>query len=249
MRRSMHFGSLIVSTLIGTGLVFGLSIISASAFGAPPFPLLAILSGFLATGFLGGVISKENTILEPGIAAVIVGVLIATIVPSLQLKGFINLTGADYWLIASNGVIMSFIGAWAGEQVQGNHAGKADTSSLEWSWILSGAVIGVMLSMILSSSLVILIDSTYGLKYHLIAFLLGLFIVGFLVGWRSPGITIRESALAGYLTVIIDLDAIVMGIGVSSAELLYDLLIYGSIIGIVVSLVGGFVGEKFQSRK
>ena len=249
MSRSLHVGSLAISTLLGTGLVLGLASISGSAFAAPPFPLMAVLAGFLATGFLTGIISKENTILEPGIAAIIISIIAAFFLPTLHLKGFATLTSADYWLIVANGVIMTFMGAWAGEQIQGDHAGKIDTSTIEWSWILSGALIGVMLSMILSSSVVILMAGGFGLTSHLIAFIIGLFIVGLLVGWRSPGITIREAALAGFLTVIIDLDALVLGIGVSSADLLYHLLIYGTSVGILVSLFGGYIGEKIQGTK
>ncbi|MBI3258850.1 MAG: hypothetical protein HYZ54_05180, partial [Ignavibacteriae bacterium] len=70
---------------------------------------------------------------------------------------------------------------------------------------------------------------------------------GILVGWRSPGVTIREAALAGFLTVIIDLDAIMLTLG-SENEELSMLLMYGAGIGIVVALIGGFIGEKIQSN-
>ena len=247
MKQSMHYGSLVISVLIGTALVIGLTTISGNAFGASPFPIMAMLSGFLATGILAGIISKDNTILEPGIAAIVVSIIAAIALPNLHLKGLADLQPASFWLVLANGVIMTFIGAWAGEQIQGDHSEKADTTTIEWGWIIGGAVVGVTLSMLLASSVVVLMGGGFKLTYHLVAFVVGLLFVGFLVGWRSPGITIREAAFAGFLTVIIDLDAIMLTLGLENEELT-GLLMYGAVIGIIVSLIGGFIGEKIQSN-
>ena len=247
MRRSMQLGSVGISALIGTVLVLGLSYISGSKFATPPFPIMAILSGFIATGIIAGIISKEKTILEPGIAAIIVSIISAFVLPSFQLKGLMDMNQASFWLVLANGVIMTFMGAWAGEYIQGEEDTKAETSSIEWGWIICGGIIGVAVSMLLASSVVVLLGGGFLLSYHLVAFIVGLFCTGMLVGWRSPGITIREAALAGFLTVIIDLDAIMLTLGLEN-EQLTSLLMFGAAIGVVVALIGGFIGEKIQSN-
>ena len=247
MRRSMQLGSVGISALIGTVLVLGLSYISGSKFATPPFPIMAILSGFIATGIIAGIISKEKTILEPGIAAIIVSIISAFVLPSFQLKGLMDMNQASFWLVLANGVIMTFMGAWAGEYIRGEEDTKAETSSIEWGWIICGGIIGVAVSMLLASSVVVLLGGGFLLSYHLVAFIVGLFCTGMLVGWRSPGITIREAALAGFLTVIIDLDAIMLTLGLEN-EQLTSLLMFGAAIGVVVALIGGFIGEKIQSN-
>ncbi len=247
MQRTMQYGSLAISVLIGTALVLGLATISGKSFGAPPFPIMAILSGFIVTGIIAGIVSKEKTILEPGIAAIIVSIITAFVLPTLQLKGLVDMQPASLMLVLANGVIMTFMGAWAGEYIQGEEDTKADTTSIEWGWIICGGIIGVAVSMLLASSVVVLIGGGFKLSYHIVAFIIGLFCTGILVGWRSPGVTIREAALAGFLTVIIDLDAIMLTLGLENDEL-NSLLMYGAAIGIVVTLIGGFIGEKIQSN-
>lgn len=247
MRRSLQLGSVGISALIGTVLVLGLSYISGSKFATPPFPIMAILSGFIVTGIVAGIISKEKTILEPGIAAIIVSIISAFVLPSFQLKGLMDMNQASFWLVLANGVIMTFMGAWAGEYIQGEEDTKAETSSIEWGWIICGGIIGVAVSMLLASSVVVLLGGGFLLSYHLVAFIVGLFCTGMLVGWRSPGITIREAALAGFLTVIIDLDAIMLTLGLENDQL-QSLLMFGAAIGVVVALIGGFIGEKIQSN-
>lgn len=248
MRRSLQWGSVVISALIGIVLVLGLSYISGSKFATPPFPIMAILSGFIVTGIIAGIISKEKTILEPGIAAIIVSIVTAFVLPGFQLKGLVDMQSASLLLVLANGVLMTFMGAWAGEYIQGEEDVKAETSSIEWGWIICGGIIGVGVSMLLASSVVVLLGGGFNLSYHLVAFIVGLLCTGTLVGWRSPGVTIREAALAGFLTVIIDLDAIMLTLGLENEELSM-LLMYGAAIGIVVALVGGFIGEKIQSKK
>ncbi|MBS1536246.1 MAG: hypothetical protein JST20_00695 [Bacteroidetes bacterium] len=247
MRRSLQLGSVGISALIGTVLVLGLSYISGSKFATPPFPIMAILSGFIVTGIVAGIISKEKTILEPGIAAIIVSIISAFVLPSFQLKGLMDMNQSSFWLVLANGVIITFMGAWAGEYIQGEEDTKAETSSIEWGWIICGGIIGVAVSMLLASSVVVLLGGGFLLSYHLVAFIVGLFCTGMLVGWRSPGITIREAALAGFLTVIIDLDAIMLTLGLENDQL-QSLLMFGAAIGVVVALIGGFIGEKIQSN-
>lgn len=244
MNKLFNVTTFVVSIIVGCAFVILLAFISGSFFAAPRLPILAILSGFIIAGIAAGATSRQVTILEPGIGGVIVGIASFFLIQLLNLKAFLDLSSADLTLVMLNGIILTFVGAWIGEKLQSDiSADQPMEKKIEWGWILCGMIIGVTISMLLASTLVVLLGVSLTILF--ICFLVGLLITGFLVGWRSHGVTIIEAALAGFLTVIVDIDIIVLTlvpIGRKTMGL-------GILIGMIVTMIGGFIGEKIQGKK
>jgi hypothetical protein len=71
-------------------------------------------------------------------------------------------------------------------------------------------------------------------------------VTGFIVGVKSPGVTLREPAVAGLLVVILDWIFLRFVILLSSQTLLTRYFIVGLIMGFLISLFGAWLGEKYQ---
>ena len=243
--KSLSFGSLVLSIIVGTALVFGFAYITGDFYAAPLFPTLAILSGFIITGFLIGLISKEVTIVETGIGAIIVAILTYFIVPAFELKGFASVAGTDWLLILINGIVLTFLGAWLGEKIQHGSLPAPGSSDFDWGWVIAGTLLGVTLNIVLVILLTLLIGANPSKFY--IPFFLSLFIVGLVIGRFSPGITIKEAGLAGFLIIAIDFDIVRITLYQESFALSY--IIGGIILGFIATWIGGFIGEKMQASK
>ena len=231
---SLDIKSVLGALVIGLVSVFGLGWISGSAFVALPFPVLSVLSGYILTGMAAGLLSKGETIAEPGISSVLVSIALYFILPGLHLQGFADLTPELMLTMGMNGVLLSFAGAWAGEKFQGTQEGEASEEQvMEWGWVLAGTI--------LMSTLFIVV---FGLKTdpQFIGFVIGLLSTGFIIGFRSPGITIKEAALAGFFALVIDLDVLTIALVPPS----FDGIMISLVLGTVLAMVGAWIGEKVQ---
>jgi len=78
---------------------------------------------------------------------------------------------------------------------------------------------------------------------------LGLQVTGYICAFRSPGDTSYESAIAGLITLVLLIDVFVFTLqGGDLRMLTYGRMILVLIIGLLASLVGGYIGERVQSR-
>jgi hypothetical protein len=149
------------------------------------------------------------------------------------------------FLLLVLGVGFSLSGAWAGEKLQGDDAAVTDHDKAEdvihWKWVLSGVVIGFALNALF----VFLTAPIFQLNMSvaLVAFLVSFLITGFIVGYKSPGVTLKEPAIAGIFTVIIDWVFLEFGINLPISA---DNLISGLALGFLFSLFGAWLGEKYQ---
>ena len=252
--------AIIGSFLTGVVFVVLFTWMTGNAFGAPTFPLLAMVSGFILAGVTYGALSEGETVLEPALAAILVSVAAYFIIGALGLRAFDTLVSDGeftYTMVIAflNGLILTFGGAWAGEMLQRTYV-ESEAPALSWEWIMAGTILGFAVSLFLANFVIwgfglvttpaAAIDAPYVWVMLLVVFL-GLEATGYICAFRSPGDTSYEAAVAGLITLILLIDVFVVALGGG------DILSYGRMalvlgIGLVASLVGGYIGERRQSR-
>ncbi len=79
---------------------------------------------------------------------------------------------------------------------------EAPQKSFEWKWMIIGTIVGVLLAVLL----VYIMSETFH-TYYVPTFigLLSFIITGIIIGYKSPGYTLREPAVGGALAIIITL--------------------------------------------
>ncbi len=242
--KQIDFQSALISSFVGSVITLFLAYISGSSFSALPFPMIAILSGFVVTGIVEGILSKGVTILEPAIGAVLVSVVLFIVLPMMNVRGFRDLDSAVLVVILINGVILSALGGWVGEKLQGTLDDDIpDESPIDWGWVLCGAALATTITMLCASSLVVILG--YHLTNHVLAFFLGLFVAGLIIGLRSPGIAIKEAGVAGFIGVVLNIDIVSVALGMLDITMVLS----GIVLGMLTTLLGGWVGEKIQEAR
>jgi uncharacterized MnhB-related membrane protein len=231
--------------MIGLILVVGFAYTTGNQFATALFPTMALLSGFIITGFVIGYLSKGITIIEPGIGAIVISIISFFVLPVLQLKGFQGMWNSDWIIVYMNAIILTHLGAWLGEKFQ--HGNLPDDSvenmNFEWGWIFAGTIMGVTSSMLVINVLVFILG--YNPDSYIIPYFISLLITGLVVGWKSPGITIKEAGIGGFLTITIVFNIVRLTLNTES-EIGLGVIIAGFVIGSIVSLIGGYLGEKIQ---
>ncbi len=251
MAQTFDFKVASLSTVVGVVLVSLMAWLTGNDFGSPVFPFMAILSAYILSGMLIGFMSKGETIAEPGVAAILTGVISVLIINSMNMKCFSSLNGDPYavnmLLLTLNGVLLTFAGAWAGEKMQGTFENTDKHEKLiEWGWIVAGTIVGVAVSLILSN-VIIKIYSAYLTPLY-ISLSVGIFVTGLIVGLRSPGVTIKEAAIAGILTAVINLNIFKFTLDPDTTALTMMSVIGTLILGLVAALIGGVTGERLQAN-
>lgn len=234
---------------------------NGSAFAASPFPLFGMTAGFVLAGAAYGYISEGETVLEPALAAVLVALPAYFILRALELRAFGLLREEGtftYMMVLAflNGLVLTFIGAWAGELLQRTYAGPGGESALQWSWIAGGTVLGFAVSLFLANFVI----WAFGLFASPIAafgsgsvwvllgvVFLGLVATGYLCAFRSPGETTYESGLAGLITLVLLIDVFVLVLGGESI-LTYEWMGLLLAVGLAGTFLGGYFGELTQAR-
>jgi hypothetical protein len=238
----IDFQGALISASVGSVITLFLAYISASSFSALPFPMIAMLTGFVITGIVEGILSKGVTILEPAIGAVLVGLVLFIVVPFMNVPGFHDLNSAVLVIALLNGVILSALGGWVGEKLQGTLDDDIpDESPIDWGWVLCGAALGATITMLISSSLVV----GNHVHNHAFAFFSGLFIAGFIIGLRSLGLVIKEAGVAGFIAAVLNIDIVSIAFGMLNIETILS----GIVLGIFCTLLGSWVGEKVQEAR
>lgn len=249
---SLDTKALIASAILGTVIVLAVTSLIGSQFGSPVLPFMAMFAGFILTGIIAGWLSKGETILEPGLASAVVAAISYAVVGSWDLNCFKLLPSQAFHtnmiLVVLNGIILTFVGAWAGEKFQGTleKSDGSQNAGIQWSWVLCGTVFGIAVSLLLAT-IIIIIFGAY-VEYLTIALVIGIFFTGFTVGFRSPGVTMKEAAFAGFFALVAAFDVFKITLDQDSTLLTPGLLIAGFILSLIVAFGGGFAGEKFQAQ-
>lgn len=248
MSAKINTSTLGLSVIVGFIFIAGLAMLSSVFFATALFPTYAMIAGYILTGIVIGYFSKDVTIIEPGLGAIVASFAAAFFISSFELRGLSGLWTSDWILISMNGVILTFAGAWVGEMFQsGEVVSKATAASkFEWEWIIAGTIVGVLLSLLLVSILVLFLG--YKESNYLIPLLIALLGTGYVVGYKSPGVTIVESGLAGFLTITININIVRLTL-ISESEIDAFSIIGALVVGYLVSLLGGYIGEKVQAKK
>jgi hypothetical protein len=249
------------SFAIGLVFVVLFTWLTGTIFGAPTFPLFAMTSGFILAGVAYGYLSEGETVLEPALASILVSVAAYFIIGAMNLQAFQSLepSAFTYLMVISflNGIVLTFAGAWTGEKLERTYAGSGGGgSALEWGWMFAGVVLGLAASLFLTN-FVIFLYSLSGDPYAalqpgsvwilLLVLFLGLEATGYVCAFRSPGDTSYEALIAGLITIVLLVDVFVFTLGGQ------DLLSYGRLgivllVGLIASVVGGYIGERMQAK-
>ena len=195
MKSKIHINSIIYSVIIGLVIICGFAFITGAKFATALFPEMALLAGFIITGFIVGYSSKGVTIIEPGIGAVIVSVLTYFLIPLFGIETFKHIWLTDWILLYLNGFVLSFVGAWLGELLQhGDITEHLEGDAIHWNWVIAGTITGITVSIFIVNLLTIMFGPNPA--EFLVPYFLSLLIAGLVIGWKSPGVTIREAGIS-----------------------------------------------------
>lgn len=234
----------IVGVAVGVGIAATSFLIVLPTFHAIPVQAMVLLAGFIATGAIVGYASPGVTIREASVAGGLVALLTIII---LYLSGVA--LGQDMLrnlLLVALGFGLSWIGAWVGEKLQGSEGHSEEETKrlftdVQAKWVIVGVILGFMLNVLAVFLLTPLFNVRLDVAFG--AFLLSLTVTGFIVAYKSPGVTLKEPAIAGFLAVLLDW---------SFLEFMLDLyvsggyLAFGLILGFCLNLFGAWLGEKYQ---
>ncbi|MFP4228450.1 MAG: hypothetical protein ACLFTE_06440 [Salinivenus sp.] len=247
------------SFVVGVVFVVLLAWMNGSAFGAATFPLLAMTSGFILAGAAYGYLSKGRPGLEPVVTAGLVSGVSYVIITALDLQAFEGLVNEGtytYTMVIAflNGLVLTVAGAWAGEKLRRTYAGRDATGALEWGWIVAGTILGLAVSLFLANVVIWLFglslqpsaaleaDHVWAMLFVVVP---GLLATGYVCAFRSPGDTSYEAAVAGLITLILLIDVFVFTLAGESI-LTYTRMLLVLVVGLLASLLGGYVGERAQ---
>ncbi|MFA6540044.1 MAG: hypothetical protein WCT99_00435 [Bacteroidota bacterium] len=243
--KGLEWKWIIIGVLAGTVLCLSLHQMIAQTFHIPLIPTFMSLLGFVVMGIVIGYKSEGYTLKEPAIGGAL----------TIVIVGLILIYGFDYQfsaleLVAGGvlGLLLGLVGGWVGEQIQvtpeeaAKELEEEKRGKLQWGWIIAGTVVAFTLSaFFVIGGFAILKFSLGGI---LIAFGASFLLSGMLVGYFSPGVTIKEAAVSGAFSVILN------GLFLYVFSLLMaDEFVYvaeGLVGGFILSLVGGWLGEKLQ---
>jgi len=235
-----------IGTIVGVVLATFLFQIMSDMFHTFYIPLFIGLLSFVIMGIIIGYKSPGYTIKEPAIGGVFAMIL------TLAVLHFVfDYTPPEGQMIAAPfiGFFLSLIGGWVGEELQGSQQRAEENkkiAGLEWAWVITGTVIAFILNNIFVYGLFALLK--FGVAGILISLGTSFIVAGIIVGYKSPGVTIKEAAIAGALGVILNFFFIYYGLGAITI-LDTEFIAIGLSGGFILSFVGGWIGEEMQKRK
>jgi hypothetical protein len=240
--QSLQWKWVIIGALVGLVIVGASYYIIEQTFHNIQIQILVMLVGCAVTGVIVGYFSPGVTIKEAAIGGTIV---------VLAMAGFLYAVDAD---VAKNaainvllivlGIPVSWVGGWAGENLQGSEVNldeELKSDKIQWKWVITSVVVGFTLNV-----LFVLLPSkifNINLDVALVAFLVSFVIAGFIVGYKSPGVTIKEPAFAGIVAVIFEWLFLEFVLKLTIA---IPYLSAGLALGFLFTLIGAWLGEKYQ---
>jgi hypothetical protein len=233
---------------VGLSVVAGLLIVGASyyvvapMFKNPQIQALVMLVGYIIAGTVIGYFSPGVTIKEAGIGGTLVSLIMLTVISltkaDVQFSGIVNV------ILLVLGIIFSFVGGWIGEKLQGDEESKKEkhATGFMWKWVTIGVIVGFALNVAFVFLLAPLFKVNLLLEFF--AFLASFLVTGFIVGYKSPGVTLWEPAIAGMFAVVLDWLLLQLLISLN-VEVPY--VISGIAIGFLFNFLGAWAGERYQS--
>ncbi len=244
----LHWKWVTLSVIAGLIIVGASYFIVAQTFHSGEIQALIMLGGFIITGAIIGYFSPGITINEASVGGALVMVVMLLLLAITNVE--IHFSKSINLLLLLLGVGFSWVGGWAGEKLQGDEssAEEKNIKKFLWKWVLVGVVIAFALNVLL-----VFILSTFFpphiFKFALAGFVGSFVVTGFIVGVKSPGVTLREPAVAGLLVVILDWVFLRFIVSISSQTLPTKYLIVGLVMGFLISLFGAWLGELYQQSK
>ena len=234
----------IVGVIVGVAIAGASFFIVIPTFHSTPIQALVLLSGFVVTGAIVGYASPGVTIKEASVAGGLVALLMIIL---LYATG--QALGQDMLrnlLLLALGFGLSWIGAWVGEKLQGSETPEDEEikrlfTDVQAKWVVVGVILGFALNVLGVFLVTPLFNTSLSVAFG--AFLVSLAVTGFIVAYKSPGVTLKEPAIAGFLAVLLDW---------SFLEFMIELhvsggyLAFGLILGFCLNLFGAWLGEKYQ---
>ncbi len=223
--------------VVAGGAVLALIVgVTASVFHNFFIPSLLGCTGFVVTGVIVGYFSQGITVKEAAIAgAILAGLVLFTLwIPIRQ-----QMTSAQILIAPLFGFFLALAGGWVGEHLQQDRA--AGVTGMQWRWVGIGVIVSVVLNSLGVFALAPLYN--YSLNAVFVSFLVTFVIGGYIVGYFSHGVTIKEAALAGIITVLIDWLLVQFGLEITVPV---SSMLVAMICGFLLSLMGAWVGERLQ---
>ncbi len=195
----------------------------------------------ILVGIFVGYRSRGETIVEAGIAGIVL--LILTAIIAIAALGLRVPTFA--WMISPFLVLLlAMAGGWVGEMLQGTLEEAHEDRVVDWPWLFASVLIGLTLS----SYGVLLGRALLGLtiEQSLLAFAVSFLVTGWIVGYFSPGTTMVEPALAALLMLIVDAAFLILWFETLPAQ---QTLLTGIGGSVVLAFLGAWLGESMQRRR
>jgi len=234
----------IVGVVVGVAIAGASFFIVVPTFHSIPIQALVLLAGFVVTGAIVGYASPGVTIKEASVAGGLVALLMIIL---LYASG--QALGQDMirnLLLLALGFGLSWIGAWVGEKLQGSEGHHEDETKrlftdVQAKWVIVGVILGFVLNVLGVFLIAPLFNVSLNAAFG--AFLVSLTVTGFIVAYKSPGVTLKEPAIAGFLAVLLDWSFLefMLELHVSGGY-----LAFGLILGFCLNLFGAWLGEKYQ---
>lgn len=237
---------IIAGVFAGTALCLSLYLMVAKTFHIPLIPTYMSLLGLVVMGIIIGYKSEGYTIMEPAIGGFLT--LILTGLALSSVFGF-TFTMMELGVASVMGLILGLIGGWVGEQIQitpeelVKELEDDKKGGLQWGWIIAGTVIAFIFNAFFVIGGFALLK--FGVTGILLALSASFLFAGLLVGYFSPGVTIMEAGIAGVLSVILNALFLYSFNLLMMEESIY--VIEELAAGFVLSLIGGWLGEKLQA--
>ncbi|MEX2116236.1 MAG: hypothetical protein WEB37_05065 [Bacteroidota bacterium] len=234
----------LVGVAVGVGIAAASFLIVVPTFRSIPIQALVLLAGFVASGAIVGYASPGVTIKEASVAGGMVALLMIILLYATGAALGQDLMRNILLLVLGFG--LSWIGAWVGEKLQGSEDhDEAETKRLftdvSAKWVIVGVILGFALNVLAVFIITPIFNTSLDVAFG--AFLFSLAVTGFIVAYKSPGVTLKEPAIAGFLAVLLDW---------SFLEFMLDMevsggyLAFGLILGFCLNLFGAWLGEKYQ---
>jgi hypothetical protein len=118
---------------------------------------------------------------------------------------------------------------------------------IDWKWVAIGIVILLAVQLALSITFTVFGLVTFGVGFLLFIILkpVTYFLGGLLTGYVSPGITIREPAIAAVAVAVI---GVLFDVGSTAGGRLLG-VIFSSILALILAIAGAQIGERMQRNR
>ncbi|HSG07549.1 MAG TPA: hypothetical protein VLA36_04305 [Longimicrobiales bacterium] len=232
---------------ITVGTVLGALLIGLFLFGVDSSFEHLMVAGYtlglslMVVGVVVGRMSPGETIRETAIVGVILVVAVG-IVSNLVFNADLPMI---VWVFAPlYAAPMTMLGGWVGEMLQGTMPEALEDEPLDWPWVIVSVVVGL----ILATFTVMIGSARFGVEPEQSVWMFaGSFLVtGIMVGYFSPGRTMVEPAIAAGLMTVVNAGFIIAWFGDVPMTRIF-LVGFGG--GIVLALIGGFLGEQIQTMR